>query len=332
VTAPSPRPPASTAREATADPSSVVPAAPRPAADAQPSLLARVAMLTPLTPVQIEAYVQQNKRNAESLLAAYRIGRNLAHLTEAATRFPGDPDVQYAVLAHGVFPEARRQWIEAYKQSSPDNALPWYFSALDHFKAGETAAALTDLTEATRKPAFRADLAATLQAVEELNVSAGRAADEARVAAFQACAQVPHLTEMRELAKAMQTMAQQYRQQGDSASAESLAGMGLMLGSHLSAGGGSQTLINQLVGIAIEKMFLEQLDPQGKDAFGRPVKEVAAAVAQHKAALKELQLSLTRLGLLAQLSDAEWATYMERVKLQGEEAALTWLKARHETP
>jgi hypothetical protein len=128
----------------------------------------------------------------------------------------------------------------------------------------------------------------------------------------------------------MQTTAQQYRQQADAGSADSLAGMGLMLGSHLSAGGGSQTLINQLVGIAIEKMFLQQLDPQGKDLFGRPVAEVAAATAQHQASIKGF--SQTMSSLTAQLSDAEWATYMERVKLYGEEAALTWLKAKHASP
>jgi hypothetical protein len=37
-------------------------------------------------------------------------------------------------------------------------------------------------------------------------------------------------------------------------------------------------------------------------------------------------------GLTSQLSDAEWATYLERVKLYGEEAALTWLKSKHASP
>ena len=303
---------------------------PAPTPRTSPPLLARVAALPPLTPAQIEAYVAQNRSNAESLLAAYRIGTNLAYLTEAATRFPGDVDVQYAVLANGAFPETHRQWIEAYKQTAPDNALAWYFSALDHFKAGETAQAIQDLVEATGKPAYRAELAPTLQAVEELNLSAGRAADEAKVAAFQACAQVPHLTQMRDLAKAMQAAAQQYRQQSDTASVESLAGMGLILGGHLSAGGGSQTVINQLVGIAIEKMFLRQLDPRGQDSFGRPVAEVSAAITQHQATLKDFAQTMS--GLTAQLSDAEWANYLERVKLYGEESALTWLKAKHESP
>jgi len=301
-----------------------------PARAPSQTLLARVHALRPLTPAQIEKYVEQNRRNAESLLAAYRIGSNLAYLTEAATRFPNNPDVQYAVIAARPDQKIQREWIEAYKSSSPDNALAWYFSALEYFKTGESALAIKELAEATQKPAFRAELAPTLQAVEELNLSAGRAADEAKIAAFQDCVSVPHLTQMGDLAKLVLTTAQQYRQQGDTASAESLAGMGLMLGRHLSAGGGSQTLIYQLVGISIEKKFLQLLDPNGNDPFGRPVADVSAAIAQQEATLKETAKTLTP--LVSRLDDAEVANYMERVKLYGEEAALTWLKAKHEKP
>jgi len=174
-------------------------------------------------------------------------------------------------------------------------------------------------------------LAPTLQAVEELQISAGRAADEARVAAFQACAQVPHLGPMRELAQAMQTAAEQYRQQGEAAYADSLAGAGLLLGSHLSAGGGSQTLINQLVGISLEKRFLQLLDPtRNQDPLGRSVAEVRAAIERHQALLKDYAQSMA--GLMFGLDDPELANYMERVKLHGEEAALAWLKAKHGQP
>jgi hypothetical protein len=206
------------------------PAAGARAGGPQKTLLARVAALPPLTSGQIESYLDQNKRNAESLLAAYRAGTNLAYLAEAASRFPTDPDVQYAVIAARAFPDAQREWIDAYKISS----------------------------------------------------------------------------------------------------AESLMGMGLVLGGHLSAGGGSQTLINQLVGIAIEKSFAAQLDAAGKDPFGRPVSEVTASIAQHQATLKDLAKTLNTWMLNS--SDAELANYMERVKLYGEEAAATWLKTTHAAP
>jgi hypothetical protein len=82
---------------------------------------------------EIEAYLQQNKRNAESLLAAYRISRDPSYLREVTTNFPNIPAVQCVIIAEKTFPEKRRRWIDAFKASSPDNALAWFFSALDYF-------------------------------------------------------------------------------------------------------------------------------------------------------------------------------------------------------
>lgn len=292
------------------------------------TLLQRVAALPPLSSSEIEAYVQSNKRNAESLLAAYRVSTNISYLTEAAQRFPGDPDVQYAVVASRAAPDVQRQWIEAYKASSPDNALPWYFSALEHYRTGSPKQAIEEIQAANRKPVFRADLAPTLQALQEMHVSAGRSADEGRVAAFQSAAHVPHLGQMRELAKAMQESINGLRQQGSVDQAYQIAGSGLVLGSHLSAGGGSQTLINQLFGIALEQKFLQQLDPSATtDPFGRSVAEVRSAVENHRNSLKEHMKGFA--GVIGGLSDVELSTYMERVKLYGEEAALVWVKAKH---
>jgi len=292
------------------------------------SLLARVADLPQLTPQQIDSYVTQNKRNAESLLAAFRASKDKTWLIEAATRFPENPNVQYEIIASGAAPDSQRQWIDAYKASSADNALAWYFSALDYFKTGDKERTIQELAEATRKPTFRAELAPTLQALEELNLSAGRAADEARVAAFQTCAQFPHLPQMRDLAKTMKEMAQEYRSSGNTASADSLAAMGLVLGGHLSAGSGSQTLINQLVGISIEKAFLQQLGPGvTHDPFGRPISELSAQIERHQQTLK--QFGPLMQSLMTRLDDTEWAVYLERVKLYGEESALAWLQEKH---
>ena len=288
----------------------------------------RGASLPFLTSAQIEAYLAQNKRNAESLLAAYRISTNPAYLTEAASKFPADRDVQYAVIAAQAFPAAQRQWIDAYKASSPDNALTWYFSALEYFRAGQTNLAVQELAEATRKPAFRAELAPMLQAVEEVNLSAGMAAHEAKMVALAECAIMPHIALMSELAHAMEATERQYRQHGDSAAAESLAGMGLVLGNHLETGGGSQTVPSQLLGVVIGKRFVQQLDPNSRDPLGRRVGEVSAAIAQHEKTLKSLRAMTPR--VILNMSRAELATYFERVKLYGQEAALAWLKAKHE--
>jgi RNA polymerase sigma factor (sigma-70 family) len=292
------------------------------------TLLARVANLAPLTAIQIDAYVEANRRNAESLLAAYRASTNLAYLTEAAQRFPGDPDVQYAVITSHSAPDSQRQWIEAYKTSSPDNALPEYLSALEYYRAGDTNRAVEELLSASRKQVFRADFSSTLQAMQELQVSAGRAEDEARVSAFQECASIPHLIPLRELANAMESTIRAKNDQGDQIVAQELIGAGLTMGSHLSEGGGSQTIMNQLIGFGLQRKFLSQLDPAAvADPLGRPIEEVRTTVDQQRGEMRELVKSTTQ--LLMDLDDAGMANYMERVKLQGEEAALLWLKAKH---
>jgi tetratricopeptide (TPR) repeat protein len=236
--------------------------------------------------------------------------------------------VQYEVIASQAAPDAQRQWIEAFKASSPDNALAWFFSALAYFKAGERDRALQELMEAMQRPDFRAELAPTLQALEELNVSAGRAVDEAKVAAFQTCARLPHLPQMKDLAKELDKAAQEYRNAGDEASAQSVVSVGLVLGEHLSKGGGSQTLINQLVGIAIQRMFLGQLGSGATlDPLGRRAAELSAEIERHQKMLKDFAQMMGP--MMSQLDDTEWMLYLERVKLYGEEAALTWLKEKH---
>ena len=84
---------------------------------------------------QIEAYLRQNHRNVESLLAAFQVSHDPAYLREAATNAPNEPVVQFAVIANDIFPDEQRKWIDAFKASSPDNALPWYLSAQDYFKS-----------------------------------------------------------------------------------------------------------------------------------------------------------------------------------------------------
>ena len=122
---------------------------------------------------EIEAYLQQNKRNAESLLAAYRMSHDQSYLREAATNFPNTPFVQFAIITDKVFPEEQRQWIDAFKASSPDNALAWYFSALDYFNSKQPDLAIRELAEATRRQSFDTYAAQASQAVEEMCDLAG---------------------------------------------------------------------------------------------------------------------------------------------------------------
>ncbi len=278
---------------------------------------------------QVEAYLQQNHRNIESLLAAFQVSRDPSYLREAATNSPNDPAVQFAVIANNAFPDEQRKWIDAFKASTPDNALSWYFSALDYFKSKHPDQAIQELTRATRRQFYGDYAAQTTQAVEEMYDSAGWPALAAKAAApGTASTSASYFNVLKALANETVQTQQQYQNQGDTGSASSMASMGIELGTQLRRASGP---IDQLVGIGIEKKILAQLDPSANyDFLGRPVSEVLAELDRQKETIREaLQI---RDQMRPTLDESELNNYWDREKLYGEMYALQWLQSKHRRP
>ena len=87
-----------------------------------------------LSLLQVESDLRDNRRSAESLLAAFRATDDPALLREAVEKYPNDPRVNfvaYFAFRNESSPEDRRQRPEAFKQSAPDNALANCLSAQD---------------------------------------------------------------------------------------------------------------------------------------------------------------------------------------------------------
>ncbi len=275
---------------------------------------------------EIEAYLRQNKRNAESLLAAYRMSHDQSYLREAATNFPNTPFVQLAVIADGIFPEDQRKWIDAFKASSPDNALAWYLSALDYFNSKQTDLAIQELAQATHRQSFDTYAAQTSQAVEEICELAGWPPLAAKAWA-PSSESISYLNSLKNLANQMMQTQQQDFNRGDPAAANSMASMGMVLGNTLRAGGP----IDQLVGIATEKKILGQLDPAvNYDFLGRPVSDVLAELDRQKQAIADALKAKDQ--VLPTLNEIELASYFERKKLYGEMNAVLWLQSKHGQP
>jgi hypothetical protein len=77
--------------------------------------------------------LEENRRSAESVLAAFRTTEDQAFLREAVEKYPKDPRVSFAAYFAArnqpdSSPEERRQRLDAFKQSAPDNALADYLS------------------------------------------------------------------------------------------------------------------------------------------------------------------------------------------------------------
>ena len=282
-------------------------------------------------PEVLETYLERNGRSAGSLVAAVVVAEeDEAYLGEAAQRFPNDPLVQFTLLYKNLFPEQRREWLDRFMTSAPDNALPAYLSAREHLKAGDTAAALRDLQEASRRPRYIDYSLETMLEVEQLSLQSGASVAEAKVGAF-AAVPMPQLVQFKQLGQEMLTLREQYLAAGDPASGRALEQMVLQLADLLTTGEGSRLLISQLVGVAIERRFLEQLPPEVfSEVLGMTPAQRVEELSAWKTALKKEVPDLE--ALLSQGSEAEVISYFDRLKSQGELAAIRWWQTTHGRP
>src|SRR3954468_4811522 len=208
---------------------------------------------------ELASYLAANKTNAESLLIAWQASGDREFFRMAATNFPNDPFVQYNVVAHDLFPEERREWLDRWKQSDPNNSLANYLSARDLLKEGKTELALQELVAASGKNGFNDYTKEKKLGLEEAYLQAGRSAAESKAMAMSSVL-LPSLAPMKEVGRRMSELQQQYVQSGDQASADAMVRMGVGLARTLDSGSASDTLINHLVSMAIERLTLNKLD------------------------------------------------------------------------
>ena len=280
-----------------------------------------------LTAQQIDSYLRENRRNAASLLAAYRATNDPKLLQEAMETFPDDPQVGFhAVFKKDASPEERRQWLEAFKKSAPGNALASYLSALDYFKAGQADQGVQELIAASGRPHFQDYSADSVQNDEEAWRTAGYSVAESKTLASMLLV-LPHLIQLKQLSQEMVSLANSYRQTGDDASAEAALQMGFNLGQRLDGSPG-QALISQLVGIAIQNIALRAMDPNSPFGNGgQTVKDQLDELTRQRAAIRELTSQFD--GLQHRMSDQDWISYKDRWRAFGEMAALRWMIGKH---
>ena len=287
---------------------------------------------------QVEAFLRDNRRNAESLLAAFRATEQKAFLQEAVAKYPNDPRVNFAACLAALnrpdaTPDERRQRLEAFQQSAPDNALPDYLSAREHFKSGQTDQAIQALVAASVKPQFQDYSGDFVQNAEEAYRAAGYSEAEAK--AIAACSlPLPQLAQLRQLGDNVTELAAAYRQAGDEASAQAALQMGLNLAQRVGEPSGSHFLVSDLVGLNIESHLLESLDPaRPYDDAGHTVKDRLNELTQRREEIKRLGEPSTWLGgerrdvlvaLWEEMPPQDLISFFDRVKVSGEREALRW--------
>ena len=276
-----------------------------------------------LTAEQVESYLKANRRNAASLLAAYRTTGNPALLEEAMQQYPNDPQVDFeAVFKKDASPDQRRQWLDAFKQSAPDNALANYLSALDYFKAGQTDQAVQELIAASDKPQFQDYSMNSVQDNEEAYLAAGYSVAEAKALAFVPTSMaLPDLRDLKQLGQDMVDLANSYRQTSDETSAQAALQMAVNLGQQSSTG---KYMIDLDLGLKVERNALRAMDPNSPYGnSGQTVQDRLSELTQQIAAGYELDKQADP--LMQTMSDQDWISYTDRARLFGEQAAMRWL-------
>jgi RNA polymerase sigma factor (sigma-70 family) len=280
-----------------------------------------------LTAGQLGPYLQANHRNAASLLAAYRTSKDPALLEEAKRNFPNDPQVAFeAAFEKNATPEERQQWLESWKMSDPDNSMANYLLARDYFKAGQPDQAIQELIAASAKGEYHDYTQARMQDDQDAYLAAGYSAAEAEsISSMQLL--LPQLAQVKDLGLSLADLANSYRQAGDEASAKAALQMAAQLGQRYGDTPG-ETEISWLVGMAVEKIALNNMDPN--DAYGNSgltVQERLSQIAQQRQELNQLNQQLEP--LLPQLSDQDWISYKDRWRVFGEKTAVQWVISKY---
>lgn len=283
-----------------------------------------------LTAEQVAVYLEAYHTNAASLLAAYRTSGDPAMLEEAMKKYPNDPRVAFeALMKKDLSPEVQHQWLDAFKQSAPENALANYLSALNDFKAGEVGQAIQELSAASGK-SFQDYTLDRIQDDMAAYLSAGYAVAEAGQISFS-WAELPQLLQMRQLGHNIIDLANAYRQSGDTASARSALQMATQLGQNVSGDSPNAVLISQLVGAAIQRMALNTMDPNSAyGPNGQTVEDQLNHLAQNTSVVKELAQQAEP--LMPAMTDEDWILYENRRMISGELGAMRWVVDKYGRP
>ena len=276
-----------------------------------------------LTEEQVESYLKASRRNAASLLAAYRTTGDPALLDEAAQKFPNDPQVAFeAVFKQDATPEDRRRWLESFKKSDPENALGFYLSALDYFRSGRTDQAVQELLSTSDKP-FLDYTAQRYQDDTEAYLSAGYSVADAKTTAGMQLL-LPQLKQLKELGLDMVELSKSYRQAGDDASAQTALQMMINLAERYANPSPGEATVSQLVGLHLEGIALNTMDPASSYGdSGQTVQDRLNQLLRQRTDLEERNRQAET--IFPNVSDQDWISYRDRWLMFGENNAVSWL-------
>ncbi len=277
-----------------------------------------------LNQLEVEAFLKNQGRTSSNLLAASRLLNDLSFAREAAKADPKDPAVQLELALRGETLEEKSAAVAAFREAAPDNSLGDYLAAHQAFEAGDAGAAAAALVQSLDNPLFADYSQKIVAGSEQAFLEAGYDAEAAAGAAMYSLT-VAHAQPAMEVSADLLQFQEEFIRSADFDSAEPTIIIGLTLGQRIQEQG--LYLIDQLVGISIERKFLQQLDPltlagPGGQTAGERLDALDAKT------LEVRTLSASFGPEFGQLSPSVQSQYFAKMKTEGELAALRWLQTQ----
>ncbi len=274
-----------------------------------------------LNQLEVEAFLKNQGRTTMNLLAASRLLNDLAFVREAAKADPKDPAVQLELALRGESPEEKAAALTAFRSAAPGNSLGDYLAAHQAFAAGDIGAAGAALAQSLDNPLYADYTQKILAGSEQAYLDAGYEPAAAAGAAMFSLT-INHIEPVMEVSRNLKQLQEEFIRSADFDAAEPTVIIGLTLGQRIQDQG--TYLIDQVVGVAIEKKFLQQLDPltlagPGGQTAGERLEALDAKLLE----IKTLSPAFTE--KFAAADEATQSQYVERMKSEGELAAMRWL-------
>lgn len=278
----------------------------------------------------VEAFLNDRGRDAESLACLFQLTGDVALIREALERFPEDPLVLFTAVASDKLALAERRELSGHLvEHDPDNALAYGLAAtLWAEEAPDVAAQL--VVDAVRAGGFENHAKEMFLNLTAFSSSLGFSSEEAPIAGHMQQLQNALLqpNTMQRLMKVMSSHGADLYDAGDREAADRVVASGLAFSQRY--GEESGNLMSTLVSQSMEAILLAKLEPSGEYAFLEHTPEA------YRTALKEeskQQRSLLKSSLLAEqwmnlpfeISGTVLREYSHRSMLLGESEALRWL-------
>ncbi len=277
-----------------------------------------------LSQAEVEAFLKDQGRTPANLLVASRLLKDLKYAREAALLDPKNPLAQLELALRGETPEEKAAAITAFRAVAPDNSLGDYLAAHQAFQSGDAGAAGAALLRGLDSPLFADYSRQIIDGSEQAYLAAGYEPQAAAVSAMFSLT-LERSQALMSLADSLKGLQDEFIRTADFDSAEPTVVIGLTLGQRMQEQG--PYLIDQLMGNAIERKFLLQLDPL--TAAGPGGQTAAERLATLDANLLEIRtLSGGFAETLVSMDEATRGQYLAKMKSEGELAAMRWVAAQ----